>query len=409
MAKKLFETERNQPLTTAEGAINFLNWGKQLGPNISLGDIYALQDSNRTVLQTLERIHGEKLGVVTTARACIIPAHNEQSLELLLDLAEDAEQGTEPLTVIVAINGEGTNESDSITFHSTQNLKPSLNKYRNIDVIPLLLPGQGKLYAHHQAIEHLNSSHLLPQKIAFFDADSRLSPGGLDALFDPISEQITAASIGVEIPELEDTEPHYLSRLLHRAMVTPQNVGGDKGYLQGGAFSLHKNSFALYQSFTECFPGLVAVDLVWTSVLKSLNKCIHIDARPYNIRRIDDNSFDKILKQHNRWVQGLLEEFVFLRKGTDAHSVDLVKDSIKQRMQNYFPRFPHVKAEEIGDTVRGLLTDELPLAGYISALCAATILFPKPIKVMVNQSTVEIGGPPPNIYMTRGWEPPRIN
>lgn len=358
-------------LKDAVAAQGYIDWGKGLGESLSLQLLPQLRTANIEALSLLASAHKpEWVQVDHSQLAVVVPARKEAGNigHYLLSLSEEFNRTKLPKRpiVVIVINGEGMLSEKSATFKAV-NYFLGKNKQLPMAIKPLLLPGEGKLYAHSEALKYLSSFFLKPEKVMFCDADHLLGPGSVKGMINLINQGADAASIGLKTQNKDHAKGigEKMDKMASRGQNTALRC------LQGGAFTISASTVPYYQAFCEAFPGMFSNDTNWTYFLIALGKKIAVDQSVFTTMEITKKSSQELRRQHLRWVQGWFQALAI---------IDPAKLPFSQAIMSEIKK---MKAQEL-----------VELAG-VAVYSAGLIL------------QVLRHSPPPNFFKNQSWQPPR--
>lgn len=366
-------------------ARQYLQWGKSLGERLPITLLPKLRTSNiQTLIHTSLPFELAWRETAPDRTAIIIPAHDEEHIGALLgdisgQLLKDRRRFPKPM-VVVAINGEGTNPAESTTYKAVQKFR---ERDGEVSITPLLSPVQGKLSAHHEAMQFLRILKRPPGTLVFCDADHTHSQNALRALADQVDAGATAASIGIHTSD--SRQSRGMGRMMNRFSAGGQETALHT--LHGGAFAITSTLAPLYMAFTGAFPGVYSIDNNWTYALQALGHEISVDTREYTTLPPSSTSVREQITQHTRWLQGLFHSLAFINVGAMPFR-DVFKKSNGRSLS-----MPEV-------------IEYAQAGGYIGLLLSAIALTKNPVVLGDKNNPLSIGGHPPNFFRQKGWKSP---
>lgn len=401
--------ERPDQINTIEEAIFFLSWAQNLGETITPEQItkLKLREDNFRVLDILEdHFKSQKSPVKEGKWAIVIPAYKEKDIANLLGdlfaqlalIPRDSWIGFTKTEIIISINNE---EENGITQQAIQEFLAKHELPPGISLKILRTEKQGKLVAFDHALEYLEKQPKFPQHLYFFDADSRIKPGGLSAMHNLLSQRKNQA-VGAKV-----VVPPHPRNIREAIAFLPLKGHGEKGvaWLQGGAFAINHKLAPLFHAYVHAFPGFFANDVNWSVVLHEKNIPFRLTSKPYLIME-PPGDIAELVRQQNRWLQGSRQTSVFCENSVSIINTSVFKKAMRI-VKNYFPGFPKISLDQFKQFISQGVKKELWGMPFFTALYLAIDHLKEPIILSIQGKKIKVGGPPPNPYRPRGWQPPR--
>lgn len=390
------------PLTNRREVDVFLDGARALGPTIKPNILGKLRNKNQEVLGTLSEEYKKRQPPIEKNKIYIIIPVVEKEKEfsgILEDLCEQIELIQEHqnyrVKIIIAINGKGENTDARQAFDDfSRKHSPPKNTALNV----MEIKKQGKLVAFDHVLNNLEKQETFPEKIFFFDDDARIKKLCLPAMLNLLEE---VPAVGATIVY---REPQNIFDEISQVQTRGHCLGKPgNDWLHGGAYALSAELIALYHAYVHAFPGTIMNDVNWVQIMRSQNISYKLTEDPYLVLSSPTTLVD-LWMQQKRWFDGLKQGIGFNSSPKEAAPFPNIL--AWQYLKKYFPNFPKVTQENIHNFMKNMEKGEVWDLPFFSLLFMASYLN-EPISIRIGGKQIPIGGPPPNPYRQKGWEPPR--